>query len=63
MSSPSIGATPKDPAQPPSLLDPTVQYARVRTKQKALQATGRGSTILSSSFAPMMPTGSTGGSY
>jgi len=45
---------PKQQATPPpgpNLLDPTVLFARQRQKQKAMQATGRQSTILSKPLA------------
>lgn len=51
MGAPKMPPAPKQPNQAPNLLDPTVMFARLREKQKALQASGRASTILSSPMA------------
>lgn len=60
-SGPKIPTTPEQRAAP-SLLDPTVQFARQRVKQKAQQATGRGATMLSAPVSnlgkPMFAQGS-----
>jgi len=54
MGTPSIPKF-KEPKPPPSMIDPTVMFARQREKQKALQSTGRHSTILSSPYVTGTP--------
>jgi len=46
MGTPSMPPAPKLPPPAPSMLDPTVMFARLRERQKALSASGRESTIL-----------------
>ena len=46
------------PKPSPNLVDPTVMFARMREKQKAQQASGRQSTILSAPLAPKPATAS-----
>jgi hypothetical protein len=43
---PRMPPQPAPPPQPPNLLDPTVMFKRQRERQKAQQAMGRNSTIL-----------------
>jgi hypothetical protein len=52
MGMPSMPKTPALPNPPPRVIDPTVMFARLREKQKALMAQGRNSTILSAN-APL----------
>lgn len=54
-SKPRMPAAPKEPAQPPNMLDPTVMFARIRERQKAMAAQGRAATILSRPLGGTMP--------
>lgn len=55
----SLPKTPSPGREVPNLLDPTVMFARQRERDKAAQAQGRRSTILSSgsAFQPGMKLG------
>lgn len=56
MGTPKMPRAPKEPNQAPNLLDPTVMFARLREKQKAMSMTGRASTILSKPTGSSMST-------
>jgi len=52
---PRMPAEPKMPSASPNMLDPTVMFARIRERQKAMAAQGRQATILSRPLGGTMP--------